>query len=149
METNSIPWQGFHHIALVTRDLDATVRFYGETLGMTVSDVFEGHALRGRHVFVKPGESTAWGLHFFDAPDATAFISPWPPDPNRFIPGALQHIAFALPDEAAGLALHARLEASNVSVTPVNTIGPLRNFLFNDNNGYLLEATWPRSEFIS
>jgi catechol 2,3-dioxygenase-like lactoylglutathione lyase family enzyme len=125
------------------------MRFYGETLGMTVSDVFEGHALRGRHVFVRPGESTAWGLHFFDTPDAEVFPSPWPPDPNRFIPGALQHIAFALPDETAGLALRARLEASGVPLTPVNTIGPLRNFLFNDNNGYLLEAAWPRGELNS
>ncbi len=30
------PWSGFHHIALVTRDLDATIRFYRDVLGMEI-----------------------------------------------------------------------------------------------------------------
>ena len=29
-------WQGIHHLALATRDLDATVRFYRDVLGMPV-----------------------------------------------------------------------------------------------------------------
>lgn len=28
------PWRGAHHLSLVTRDLDATVRFYHGLLGM-------------------------------------------------------------------------------------------------------------------
>ena len=28
------PWRGFHHVALVTSDLDATMRFYAEALGI-------------------------------------------------------------------------------------------------------------------
>jgi hypothetical protein len=30
------PWRGFHHVALVTPDLDATIRFYGGVVGMRV-----------------------------------------------------------------------------------------------------------------
>ena len=30
------PWSGFHHIALMTRDLDATIRFYVDVLGMEI-----------------------------------------------------------------------------------------------------------------
>ena len=58
------------------------------------------------------------------------------------IPGALQHIAFALPDEEAALALRGRLAAFGIEATPVTNLGPVSNMLFKDNNGLLLEATW-------
>jgi hypothetical protein len=58
----------------------------------------------------------------------------------------LQHIAFAVPDEQAAVALRDRLDGYGVAMTPINTIGPLRNFLFLDNQGLLLEATWPSEQ---
>jgi len=53
-----------------------------------------------------------------------------------FIPGAMQHIAFALPDAAAAEALRQRLREHGVEATPTGTIGPIQNMLF---------ATWPRA----
>jgi hypothetical protein len=32
-----------------------------------------------------------------------------------------------------------------VEVTDTTDLGPISNMLFRDNNGLLLEATWPRS----
>lgn len=135
-------WHGFHHVALVTPDLDATICFYGEVLGMRVSDVFPATERQGRHCFIKPGGAQTDGLHFFEHPDARLF--PWPEASERFVvvPGALQHIAFALPDEQAALALRRRLAAFGVEATPVANLGPVSNMLFKDNNGLLLEATW-------
>jgi hypothetical protein len=47
------PWRGFHHITLVTADLDATIRFYGGVLGMRVGEVVAATERQGRHCFIK------------------------------------------------------------------------------------------------
>lgn len=136
-----IPWRGFHHVALVTPDLDATIHFYRDVLGMQVGEVMER---RGKHCFITPGGDT-WGLHFFEYADAELFSQPDILTGRfGFLPGALQHIAFALPDESAALALRERLHQHGVETTGINELGDLRNFLFLDNNGVMLEATWPK-----
>jgi catechol 2,3-dioxygenase-like lactoylglutathione lyase family enzyme len=137
---HAMPWRGFHHVALVTPNLEATIRFYVDVLGMQAGEVMDRH---GKHCFIKPGDSETWGLHVFETPEAQIF--PYPDSSERFvfIPGALQHIAFALPDEKAALVLRERLTQHGVRITGINELGPIRNFLFVDNNGTLLEATWP------
>ena len=136
------PWRGFHHVALATPDLDATIRFYGDILGMGVGEVVGATERQGRHCFVKPGDdSETWGFHFFEHPDAQLF--PWPEGERfAFVPGALQHVAFSLPDAEAAFALRRRLDGFGVEVAPSTNLGPISNMLFRDNNGLLLEATW-------
>ena len=137
-----LPWRGFHHVALATPDLDATIRFYGGVLGMRVGEVFPATERQGRHCFVRPGDAETYGLHFFEHPDARLFA--WPETFERFasVPGALQHVAFALPDEASALDLRRRLAAFGVRTTPVTNLGSVSNMLFRDDNGLLSEATW-------
>lgn len=61
------PWRGFHHVALVARDLDATISFYRDVLGMEVVFIAPAGELHGRHGAVRPGgESDRTGLHFFE-----------------------------------------------------------------------------------
>lgn len=136
------PWRGFHHVALATPDLNETIRFYGKVLGMSVGEIAGATERQGRHCFVKPGEDAeTWGLHFFEHPDARLF--PWPEAERfAFVPGALQHVAFALPDEKAALALRRRLDEFGVEVTPNTNLGRVSSMFFRDNNGLLLEATW-------
>jgi len=148
-DETATPWRSFHHVALATPDIEVTREFYGGVLEMQVGDV----SLRGpaRHCFVKPGEGDAWGLHFFEHADARLFTDQEEmrgvlADPGRrfeLLPGALQHIAFALPDESAARALRERLRARDVPVTATFDYGPTRGLMFADNNGMLLEATWP------
>lgn len=102
----SFNWSGFHHVALVTSDLDGTINFYEKLLGMQVTLHYPATSQRGRHCFVKPGNTESWGIHFFEYPDAQIFHSedslrrlsenPEASDLYRFLPGGLQHIAFAL-----------------------------------------------------
>jgi len=138
------PWRGFHHIALVTPDLDATIAFYTEVLGMEIAALFPASDRNGRHCFIKPGATEAWGLHVFEQADAQIFAYPAGMQRFTFIPGALQHIAFALPDLAAGQALRERLATFGVATTEIGELGPIQNMLFRDNNGILLEATWSK-----
>jgi catechol 2,3-dioxygenase-like lactoylglutathione lyase family enzyme len=142
-EQTEILWQGFHHIALVTPDFDGTLAFYRDVLGMQIGQVFPAEPERGRHGFIRPGDGATWGIHLFEYAEAD-LLEPVPlTERYAFRAGALQHIAFALPDEAAALQLRTRLEQHQVEMTPIGTIGPLRNFMFTDINGLMLEAAWP------
>lgn len=140
----SLPWRGFHHIALVTRDLDETVCFYHDVLGMQAGEVSTQTAqgTGRRHLFITPGETKSWGLHVFEnvsAKQETATLK----EKLETMDVGIQHLAFALPDENAAQSLRQRLSEHGVEMTPVRTLGPIRNTLFLDNNGFLLEATWP------
>ncbi|MBZ0285759.1 MAG: VOC family protein [Anaerolineae bacterium] len=140
------PWNGFHHIALVTPDLDATIHFYRNALGMQIGEILPATPQRGRHCFIKPGDTETWGLHYFEYPQANLLAEPeMLAERFHFINGVLQHIAFALPDEEAALVLRERLKNFDVQMSEVNTIGRLRNFMFTDNNGLFLEAAWPQA----
>jgi catechol 2,3-dioxygenase-like lactoylglutathione lyase family enzyme len=141
-------WQGIHHVALVTRDLDSTISFYRDMLGMEVVFIAPAGELHGRHGAVRPGgDPDRPGLHFFEYPQAPLF---GPHDRSLqaavFDPGAtfLSHISLALPDEDAGLALRERLTCHGVEATPIMDQGRFRNIGFLDNNGMSLEAAWPR-----
>ncbi|MFM1651777.1 VOC family protein [Brevibacillus sp. B_LB10_24] len=147
-------WQGFHHIALTTPNLDETVDFYQNLLGMQAGQVLPAAGRRGRHCFIKPGDSETWGIHFFEHPSAQIFqsseelkrlaVEPDSAVMFQFLPGALQHIAFALPGEEEGLALRAKLLEHGVVVTDIYDQKSIRNFIFLDNNGIQLEAAWPK-----
>ena len=141
-------WRGFHHVALVTRDLDSTISFYRDMLGMEVVFIAPAGELHGRHGAVRPGgDPDRPGLHFFEYPQAPLFgRHDRTLQAAVFDPGAtfLSHISLALPDEVAGLELRERLTRHDVPTTPNMDQGPFRNMVFIDNNGMSLEAAWPR-----
>jgi catechol 2,3-dioxygenase-like lactoylglutathione lyase family enzyme len=139
------PWGGVHHVALVTRDLDATARFYADVLGMAVRRLDPLGPL-GRHCFVYSGPDPLRGLHFIEQPRAELGTHPEALEgPKPFVvAGAFQHLSFALPDQAAALALRGRLREHGRVVTEIVETGPVCNLMFADNNGILLEATWPK-----
>ncbi len=143
--TSTLPWQGFDHVALATPDLEATIRFYRDVLGMQVGEIYQARGGKTRHCFIKPGNTFAQGLHFWEVPGAQL-----PPSveslewhqPETVTAGMLLHIAFVLPGEAAALALRERLRKQNVQMGEINDLGSMRNMVFLDNNGVMLEAIW-------
>jgi catechol 2,3-dioxygenase-like lactoylglutathione lyase family enzyme len=141
---SSPPWCGLHHLALVTPELDATILFYRDVLGMQLKFTGEANAIHGRTAVFLPGGNFA-DIHFFELATAQIFT----PSPDAvgipWIPGALHHIAIGLPDEAAAIALRERLQAHHVfMLTDIMDQGDTYNMIFADNNGMMLEANWPK-----
>jgi catechol 2,3-dioxygenase-like lactoylglutathione lyase family enzyme len=130
-------WRGINHLALVTPDMDATVRFYHGVLGMRlVATVMAGPM---RHYFFEtaPGNTVA----FFEVKGADAFTAP-AGIPDRLRKAQFDHLSFNLADEQGLLDLARRLKEANCEVTDVVDHGFVRSIYFNDPHGIALEASW-------
>ena len=94
----------FHHVAIATRDLDATHRFYTEVMGFELVKVEAGPAPEGgwaRHLFydTRGGQCLAvWDVH-----DDPAIPPDFDPSISRGLglPSWTNHLAFDAPDLAA------------------------------------------------
>jgi catechol 2,3-dioxygenase-like lactoylglutathione lyase family enzyme len=129
-------WRGVSHLALVTPDMDATVRFYAGTLGMPLVMTLMAGPMRHYFFEIAPQNTVA----FFEIPDAETFTkgsgSPGP------YPVQLDHISFNVPDERALVRLQDRIRAAGSEVTEVVDHGVLKSVYFTDPNGIALEASY-------
>lgn len=131
-------WRGINHLALVTPDMDATVRFYAGVLGMRVVATTMAGPFRHYFFEMSPQNTVA----FFEIPGVETFDKAAGSPPPRPIPIQLDHVAFNLPDEAALEQLRARLLAAGSEVTEVVDHGFVRSVYFTDPNGIALEASY-------
>lgn len=131
-------WCGVNHLALVTDDMDATVRFYHGVLGARLVATLGTPAFR--HYFFEIGEGSTVaffeyrGVHHEPLRKAAGV-----PDPRAV---QFDHLSLGLPDEAALLALRDRLRAAGCEVTEVVDHRMIRSIYFTDPNGIALEASW-------
>jgi catechol 2,3-dioxygenase-like lactoylglutathione lyase family enzyme len=93
---------GFHHLAIATRDLDATHRFYTEAMGFTLVKANVAATPEGggwaRHLFYDTGDNgllAIWDLHDDEhiPPDFSPAIST-----GLGLPSWVNHIAFNATD---------------------------------------------------
>jgi catechol 2,3-dioxygenase-like lactoylglutathione lyase family enzyme len=134
----SLHWRGINHLALVTTDMDATVRFYHGVLDAKLVATIGTPSFR--HYFFSFGEQTT--VAFFEYADVQleTFAKPaGVPDPRAV---QFDHLSFNLPDEEALLALRDRLKSAGCEVTDVVDHGFIRSIYFTDPNGIALEASW-------
>ena len=130
-------WRGVNHLALVTPDMDATVRFYHGVLGMRLVSTLRAGPMR--HYFFEIGPENT--VAFFEVKGAEAFTAP-AGIPDRMRKAQFDHLSFNLPDEAAMLSLRDRLRRAGCEVTEVVDHGFVRSIYFNDPHGIALEASW-------
>ena len=129
-------WRGINHLALVTPDMDATVRFYAGVLGMRV--VATTMAGPMRHYFFELGPQNT--VAFFEIEGAETFEKGAGSPIDRAV--QMDHLSFNLPDEAALEQLRKRILAAGSEVTEVVDHGFIRSVYFTDPNGIALEASY-------
>ena len=131
-------WRGVNHLALVTNDMDATVRFYHGVLGARLVAHLGNRAFR--HYFFEFGPQCT--IAFFEYRDfaLAPFAKPAGVPDHRAV--QFDHLSFNLPDEEALRSLQARLKAAGCGVTDVVDHGFIRSVYFTDPNGIALEASW-------
>ena len=121
--------QGVHHLALICRDVEETIRFYQELLGFPLVELVENRDYAGSsHFFFDIGDRNLLGFFDFPGHEHPAFTETI---------GGVQHLALSTsPEEFA--AARQRLDAAGISY-----LGPDRgveNSLYiRDPNGVGIE----------
>ena len=134
----ALHWRGINHLALVTADMDATVRFYHGVLGAELVATIGTAGFR--HYFFSFGEQTTVAFFEYAGVEIDSFAkAAGVPDPRAI---QFDHLSFNLPDEEALLSLRDRLKEAGCEVTDVVDHGFIRSVYFTDPNGIALEASW-------
>jgi catechol 2,3-dioxygenase-like lactoylglutathione lyase family enzyme len=139
MTTDAVPrWRGINHLALVTHDMDATVRFYVGVLGARLVATVGTPSFR--HYFFEIGRGNTIAFFEYRGID----IDEWAKPAGVPIRQAAQfdHLSLDLADEQALLALRDRLKANDCEVTDVVDHGFIQSIYFTDPSGIALEASY-------
>jgi len=139
--TTTPAWSGINHLALITADMDATVRFYHGVLGARLAATVGTPEFR--HYFFEFGPQCT--VAFFEYADVT--IEPFAKPagvPDRRAP-QFDHLALNLPDENALHDLRRRLAEADCEATDIIEHRSVHSIYFTDPNGIALEAScWVR-----
>jgi len=131
------PWSGINHLALVTNDMDATVRFYHGVLGARLVATIGAGGFR--HYFFSFGPQCTVAFFEYRDHQVPAFAKPAGVPDARAI--QFDHLSLNLPDDEALLDLRRRLKAADCEVTDVVDHSIIHSIYFTDNNGIALEAS--------
>jgi catechol 2,3-dioxygenase-like lactoylglutathione lyase family enzyme len=139
MITDEAPhWRGINHLALITPDMDATVRFYHGVLGARLVAHLGNAAFR--HYFFDFGpEQTVAFFEYKDKPVDAFAVAAGVPDARKI---QFDHLSFNVADEHALNELQRRLKEHGCEVTDVVDHGFVRSIYFHDPHGIALEASW-------
>lgn len=149
--------RGVNHVALVARDMAATVRFYRDVLGMPLVKTLELPGGKGQHFFFDVGGGSTVAFFWFpDAPEAQPGVVQAPRGGGVSAHGSMNHLAISVAPEDLDL-YRQRLREAGVEVTEVvehrDAEPPpgqdpvfIRSIYFHDPDGIRLEfAAWARA----
>jgi catechol 2,3-dioxygenase-like lactoylglutathione lyase family enzyme len=117
--------RGVHHVALLSHDVERTIRFYQDTLGFPLTELFENRDYPGStHFFFDLGNGNA--IAFFDFPGLDL-------GPYAEVLGGLHHLAISVPPDRWEQ-LRGRLDAAGVDTEQIDS-----SLYFRDPDGARLE----------
>jgi catechol 2,3-dioxygenase-like lactoylglutathione lyase family enzyme len=131
-------WEGVHHVALVTTDMDATMRFWHDVLHAEIVATTSTEAHRAYYFRVGESQTVAFmEYHGAEQTEDAELLGVGYPPASQF-----DHLSLNLDNEAAVRALRARLIDFGCDVSDVVDRGILRSIYFSDPTGIALEASW-------
>ena len=134
-------FRGINHLAMVTNDMDKTIRFYRDVLGMELVGALGGtpERKRYRHYFFETGPNST--IAFFEWP---GMVEEFHKPAGMPVQGRVQfdHISFDVESEDALLELQDKLTKAGVEVTEVVDHKFIHSIYFTDPNGIALEASF-------
>jgi catechol 2,3-dioxygenase-like lactoylglutathione lyase family enzyme len=103
--------RGVHHVALLSSDVERTIRFYQELLEFPLTDLFENRDYAGStHFFFDIGNGNA--LAFFDMPGLDL-------GPYAEVLGGLHHLAISVEPER-WTHLRAKIDAAGIATQHID-----------------------------
>jgi len=150
-------YSGINHLALVCEDMDVTVDFYTNVLGMALTKTIDLPGGRGKHFFFDAGGGDA--LAFFWFPDGPGKVDDRELLKISRTPGTMNHVAFDVApdkiDEYRQTLVDLGLEVTEVvnhddsenqASDDINETTFVRSLYFKDPDGIQLEfAAWARA----
>jgi catechol 2,3-dioxygenase-like lactoylglutathione lyase family enzyme len=157
MADSEFRFNGINHLALVCSDMDRTIAFYRDVLGMPLVKTIELRNGRGKHYFFDVGGGDC--LAFFEFPKGPASVDAKAHAKMAATPGMMNHVAFDVSNDAIDR-YRQRLAERGIEVTEVvnhddtesgaspevNATTFVRSIYFRDPDGTQLEfAAWSRA----
>lgn len=136
-ESPYVVFTGIDHLAFITRDLEATVRFYRDLLGLRLMLGMADSAMKHYFFELTPRDSIA----FFVWDDATPIAEKRPGVPTS-APRGFDHVAVGVASKRDLLSMRNRLDAAGVKVEGPIDHGLGWSIYFKDPNNIDLELTW-------
>jgi catechol 2,3-dioxygenase-like lactoylglutathione lyase family enzyme len=134
-----VRYTGINHLAMATGDMEATIRFWRDLLGMRL---VAGMGHPGyRHYFLEISATDM--IAFFEWPGVEPIA---PKDHGVPVKGAyaFDHISFGVSDRAELWELKARLEAAGFWASEVIDHGFILSLYSFDPNNIPIEFSWPQ-----
>ena len=131
-----------NHLAFITPDMEGTIRFYRDLLGMKlVAGVgHDGY----RHYFFKFGDDH---VAFFEYEGASVMEEKFHGSPTTK-PLGFDHVSFSVDTVEELFAYKDKLEAAGLDVTGAIDHGTIWSIYFFDNNNIPLEISWDGVEML-
>lgn len=129
-------YKGIHHLALVTDDMDKTIRFWRDLLGMKMlAATGDGH---NKQYYFEICENNI--LSFFEWPEAVNIDEKLHGEPTDE-PLAFDHVAIGVEDDTVLIQIKACLENAGFWVSPVVDHGFIHSIYSFDPNNIPIEFT--------